>query len=282
MTRWTRPRGEADRLRAVPLETVLLRCGAQRDRHDPKKWHSAAGTLSVSGAKFMNWQRGNGGGGAIDLVIHLRGGGFGAALAWLSRHCADVMPMPVLPLEPRPALRLPPPESNNLAQLLRYLTGERGLPPAAVETLIRSGDLYADARANAVFVLRGPSNAPVGAELRGTTPAAWRGMAPGSNKDSGFFAVGPSPFDKTILCESAIDAISACVLFPDYRTVSTAGARPRPAWLSAQIQCGPVLCGFDADPTGDAMAAEMIAAFPAVCRMRPSHHDWNDVLRARS
>jgi hypothetical protein len=282
MTDWVRQRGEVDRLRVVPLEIVLPLCGATRDRHDPRKWHSAVGTLSVRGAKFMNWQRGVGGGGAIDLVIHLRGGGFGDAVTWLSRHCAGAMTPNSPPPCAQPQLQLPSPEPRNLARMTNYLTGERRIPPVAIETLTRSGDLYPDARANAVFVLRDPSHAAVGAELRGTTGASWRGMAPGSSKDRGFFAVGAPTAVSVVLCESAIDALSILVLFPGHRAISTSGARPRPTWLPQLVAASEVFCGFDADPTGDAMADEMIAAFPAIRRLRPSLHDWNDVLSARS
>jgi hypothetical protein len=47
-------------------------------------------------------------------------------------------------------------------------------------------------------------------------------------------------------------------------------------------QGGHVYCGFDADPTGDTMANAMIALHPQVQRLRPSQHDWNDVLQARA
>ncbi len=42
---------------------------------------------------------------------------------------------------------------------------------------------------NAVFLLLGNQNTPVGAELRGTTDRPWRGLAPGSHKDLGGFAI---------------------------------------------------------------------------------------------
>ena len=62
----------AQRLRAMPLEHVLPLCGAQPDRYDRRKWHTPVGTLSVTGAKFVNWTLGRGGGGAIDLVMQLQ------------------------------------------------------------------------------------------------------------------------------------------------------------------------------------------------------------------
>jgi len=82
----------AQRLRAIPLEHVLRLSGAQPDRHDRNKWHTPVGMLSVTGAKFMNWNRAAGGGGAIDLVIHLHHLDFSRALAWLADHFPGATP----------------------------------------------------------------------------------------------------------------------------------------------------------------------------------------------
>ncbi len=282
MTSWGR-RDEADRLRAVPLEAVLRLCGAEPDGHDRHKWHTPAGILSVSGAKFMNWSRGVGGGGAIDLVIHLKNLGFGDALDWLARQVVGVAAGAPPTLTSPPAWQLPAPDSGHLQRVRSYLTEQRGIAPATINALIHSGVLYADARANAVFLLLGKGNIPVGAELRGTTVCPWRGMAPGSRKDAGFFSIPATAAPTVVLCESAIDAISCCALHPHCRCLSTAGARPDPAWLPFLIDhASQVHCGFDADPTGDDMAAAMIARHPSVKRLRPALHDWNDVLCARS
>ena len=74
----------AQRLRTIPLEQVLPLCGARPDPDDHRKWHTPAGVLSVTGAKFMNWTLGAGGGGAIDLVIQLHHLDFKAAVNWLA------------------------------------------------------------------------------------------------------------------------------------------------------------------------------------------------------
>lgn len=288
MSHWGQ-REQTDRLRAVPLTEVLRLCGAQPDRYDRRKWHTAQGALSITGAKFMNWTHGVGGGGAIDLVIHLRGVGFKEALQWLDRHFLAPLTAPNPPSPQKPPLQLPPPQPVHLERVRNYLIIQRGLPADLIHSLIRSGSLYADHRANAVFVLLGKGNNPVGAELRGSGPFTWRGMAPGSQKDLGFFAApGPVPSpppsqlpSAIILCESAIDALSCFVLHSDHRCISTAGARPNPAWLPDLLSTGSsVYCGFDADPTGDAMAQTMIAQHSAVRRLRPPMHDWNDTLRS--
>jgi hypothetical protein len=274
----------ADRLRAIPLEAVLRLCGAQPDRHDRFKWHTAVGTISVTGAKFINWNRGLGGGGAIDLVIHLLHLPFQEALHWLEGEFPNPPP-PVLSL-PKPALRIPPADPRKLWRVKGYLLHQRGLPGVWIDQLIGSGFLYADAHANAVFLLLGKENAPVGAELRGTTDRRWRGMAPGSQKNLGFFFIPPAgaqPAQPIILCESAIDAISCLALHPDHRCLSTSGARPNPGWLAALVAQGiEIYCGFDTDPTGESAANAMIALYPTIQRLRPTRHDWNAVLTSQS
>lgn len=277
---------QVDRLRAIPLPAVLRASGARPDRHDKHKWHTAAGVLSVNGAKFIDWNHGRGGGGAIDLVMHVHHLRFLEALEWLGRMVGGVAP-PEPPAGPSDtALRLPTPNPDHLAHVKRYLTEQRRIAPAMVDLLVARAVLYADARANAVFVLLGKANRPVGAELRGTTERPWRGMAPGSRKDLGFFWVAAEPLARAasvILCESAIDAISCALLHPGHRCVSTAGARSSPAWLPSLIaHASRSYCGFDADPTGDLMAGEMMTLHRTVHRLRPALHDWNDVLCARA
>jgi hypothetical protein len=273
-------RARAERLRTLPLPLVLAALEATADPHDPAKWRTARGVLSVNGPKFINWNLDTGGGGAIDLVMHLLQLGFGQALEWLELHFGTFSPLPPQAKPHAQGLALPPPVADNWLRVQRYLVQERKLPEALLESLVRSGTLYADARTNAVFVLLDTAAHPVGAELRGTTSLGWRGMAPGSRKDRGFFAVSVTTSQATVLCESAIDALSCHALHPDYRCLSTAGARPDPEWLAALISRGsPVYCGFDADVTGEAMAQRMQELHPSIRRLRPAAKDWNDLLR---
>ena len=279
-------RQRTERLRAIPLESALRIWGARPDRHDKFKWHTSRGILSIKGAKFINWNRGIGGGGAIDLIIHLNDCGFREALDWLQRHCSrdpqfgeDLPPT-------RPGLKLPPPNPARLGHVKAYLQTQRAISVELIQPLIQSGALYADDRANAVFLLLGKNAKAVGAELRGTTSTLWRGMAPGSRKNHGYFSIpttitqeDPRPI---ILCESAIDAISCFALHSNHRCISTSGARPNPSWIASLIRQGlPIYCGFDADDTGEKMAQALIAFHPSVKRLRPCCHDWNDLLKAR-
>ena len=117
---------------------------------------------------------------------------------------------------------------------------------------------------------------PVGAELRGTTAVAWRGMTSGLRKDQGFFAIpAASRLPTTVLCEWAIDVISCHALHPQYRCLSTAGARPSPAWpaeLLAQVR--QVYCGFDLDVDSRSSSTEPFLAFGIqLFGIRQTHHE---------
>lgn len=273
-------RDRADRVRGIPLQEVLQLAGAKRDRYDKAKWHTCKGAISCTAAKFINWNQGVGGGGAIDLAMHLNSLGFKAAVEWLCRHFQDFDYQ--APLDPgrTTELILPPEDAGKLPAVKRYLTDQRAIAPSLIRRLIECGRLYADTRGNAVFLLLEKENMIVGAELRGTSSARWRGMAPGSQRDRGYFSVPDSGATTVVLCESAIDAISCLELYPCCLCVSTSGARTNPSWLPSLLrERREIYCGFDSDPTGETMAANMMALYPTIRRLRPSQHDWNDVLK---
>ena len=165
MSRYNPLRQRADAVRRIPLETVLVRRGAIRDVRDKTKWHTEQGPVSVTGIKFFDWHRGLGGGGAIDLVMHLDQTDFPTAVAWLENYCMTASSAGSsacqadddtrrLALSNR-SLRLPVRDDRKLGQVRRYLQDERLLPAYHLETLIEDGTLYADLRGNAVFLLLG-------------------------------------------------------------------------------------------------------------------------------
>jgi hypothetical protein len=242
--------------------------------------------LSVTSEKFINWTAGVGGGGAIDLVIHLMGYDFKTAVNWLWRnfsHPGASNHQQVNVNRSLKNLKLPKRVDGKLPQIIQYLTQQRCLPETTVKHLIRRGMIYADNKSNAVFLLLGKEKRVVGAEIRGTNDNTrkWHGMATGSRKDRGCFYLRGRGSNKVVLCESAIDAISFFVLHPNCMAVSTAGANPEPQWLSTLIDKGfEIFCAFDSDKVGEMMADKMITLYPVVKRLRPEKHDWNEVLMA--
>ncbi len=313
-------RRPADTLRSIPLEVVFTAWGAVRDPHDPARWRTERGPISVTGTKFFNWHTRQGGGGAIDLVMHLSGCDARTAMDGLARqlgsgaldkgvrsaahtaahktasnavsNATNDRSSPVsAPLSTgrrnRRALRLPPRSLRHLTRVQRYLTERRGLSADLLAPLIEAGTIYADGRGNAVFVMvAGKPPRAVGAELRGTGPRSWRGLAPGTCKDAGYFWIGVAGSRRIILCESAIDAISCYQLqarnhgqLRDCICISTAGVRPDASWLVPLLSRGyGIYCGYDTDAPGEAAAIQLTLRHPLIERLRPPAHDWNDAL----
>ena len=325
-------RRQADFVRAIPLEVVLTSWGAVRDRRDKSQWRTPRGPLSVTGTKFYNWHTCQGGGGAIDLVMHLGGWDAKQAIEWLWRHLGGH----TTGAEPtthtkaaanaasdagstsnstsssrccgaltnqgddsstrcgrRRQLRLPAPSLANLQRVRRYLIERRGLSATILDSLIDEGKLYADARGNAVFLMvAGKPNRPIGAELRGTGDRVWRGLAPGTCRNAGYFWVGNREAKQIVLCESAIDAISCFQLHTqplDARhpaeciCISTAGVRSDAPWLRPLLtRRYAIYCGFDTDEPGETASRQMITRHPSIQRLRPPQHDWNNALTASS
>ena len=275
-------RKKATSLRDIELHRVLKQTGASVDKKDPAKWHTHQGILSINTQKFFNWTQNVGGGGAIDLIIHLQQLDFIKAICWLednftSRKICESQNENLFKAKP---LILPKPALKNLPQIIHYLTIKRCLPLVLIQSLIDKGMLYADERANAVFLLLGKGKSCVGAEIRGTTEKIWHALASGSKKDRGFFYVKNKTSKKVVLCESAIDSLSYYSLTQDCIAISTAGAHPNPPWLSKLIKRElKIYCGYDADKTGDSVAQKMISIYPEIERLRPEKHDWNDVLK---
>jgi len=288
-------RRRADLVRDIPLEVVLRSWGAVRDPQDRARWWTERGSLSVTGPKFFSWHASRGGGGAIDLVMHLGDWDASRAVQWLWHHhggnqVADRSPATASHSTSWSQLRLPAANSANLARVRRYLQQRRCLSAKILAPLIDDGMLYADGRGNAVFLMvAGKPNRPIGAELRGTGSRVWRGLARGTRKDAGYFWIGRAGARSIVLCESAIDAISclqlqrhkAAGLTEECICISTAGVRSDIPWLRPLLaRKYTIYCGFDTDEPGEEASRRMIARHASIQRLRPPRHDWNETITA--
>jgi hypothetical protein len=297
----------ADEMRSLPLTKVLDRLGFEVSDRDPAKWKLDEMRISVGeGTKAAKWfdHVGDiGGGGAIDLVRHAKGVDFKSALAWLAAAFgpgeaeADLAAQMIRQAKEavreavaeRPPFTAPAPAPEHWPRVRGWLIGRRALPADAVDRLHDAGEVYADARRNAVFVCRDEAGTVVGAELKGTITrrdgSRWSGMAVGSLKARGEFRLGELARAATVyLVESAVDAISLAALRwkageAGFAIVSTAGtaARGRP-FMDRLGDAVRRVCAYDADGPGE-KAGETLAA-AGWERLRPEGKDWNDDLRA--
>jgi hypothetical protein len=297
----------AAKMRELDLNAV---CDALALSWDPKDkvWRGETVKIEIGegpkAGKWFDYRADRGRGGAIDLAQHVLGTDFNGALAFLTDRFGsgaaaadaaahtfrEVSQAEKAAVKDRKPFTTPEPAPEHWPHVRSHLAGERGLPPAYIDRLHEKGDLYADARRNAVFVCRGPDGEPVGAEIKGTflrpDGTRYAGLAPGSRKEAGGFRIGSILKAKAIyLVESAIDAISLLKLRMDagereFAVISTAGATPHVReWLKGVGRAVQRVCAFDADETGDEKARGLRRH--GFERLRPSlGKDWNDELRA--
>ena len=294
------------RLRDISLGRVAEACGYQRDPSDQNRWRRSGSVLSITGSQFYDHLNGTGGGGAIDLVIHARGCGFGEALAWLKQLSCQAYQSSVVPCSQtaKPGGRHAPlAASNTLAPDLQlvprywprvwtYLVGDRQIAPALVAWCHRKHLVGADQRGNAVFITRDAKALPVGAELHGTMPGRpFKGMRRGSRKAQGGFWLARQEAGPTLLVESAIDALSAYTLSAamckecshfQYIISSAGVATTLPPWIIDLVPSETIWCGYDADMAGDQAAVLLLQAHPEIQRLRPQGgKDWNACLQVQ-
>jgi hypothetical protein len=99
--------------------------------------------------------------------------GFLRALEWLEQRFGSCTSLPPQATPQTGSLALPLPVAGNCPRVERYLGKERKLPVILLEPLVKSGIVYTDALANAVFLLLDTTANPVETELRGLLP--WPG-----------------------------------------------------------------------------------------------------------
>jgi len=271
---WTRRVG-AEAVRGYPLEQVLRALGYRRTPDLAARWRRPGSVVSINGFMFYDHRCGEGGGGAIDLVIHARRCTAIEALDFLAAlPCAGALPAESCPAGP------PRPEPHWPA-LRRYPVERRGIAEVLVELCRDLGLLYADARANPAFIRRNAAGRAIGVEIvSGTEP---RRVDP----NGGFWLSWEPRWPRTvILAKSALDALSVLSMHPlaaDHEAcavVSTGAATPTlPRWI-APWNPSRIFCAYDATRHGDRAAARLARRDTRIVRLRPAieGEDWNDML----
>jgi len=302
-------------VRQLDLRDTMQTLGGVQDRYDTHKWRVNDEHISINGERFYNHDQQKGGGGSIDLVMHVTDYTFKQAVAYLNHEAGPELAVAaaanhgarertaqaqeIVERGDRAPFNAPERHEERWPQVRAYLVEQRQLPAQLVDELHERGTIYADGRTNAVFLRTDGEGQAVGASLRGTLPGSeFQGLAYGSRRDEGHFSftIGtPERYSapQYHITESPIDALSRAAL------IERAGERGEYVFLSndghgelprRQIEEGLargalVHCGFDNDAGGAKLWAQVKEAYPrveAIERERPpaGAKDWNDALRA--
>jgi len=297
--------------RQLDLRDTIQTLGGVQDRYDTHKWRVNDEHISINGERFYNHDQQKGGGGSIDLVMHVTGYSFKQAVAYLNHEAGPELAVAaaaqhgarqgqeIVDRGERAPFMQPASDEDRWPQVRAYLVEQRGIPRGMVDELHERGTIYADGRSNAVFLRTDAEGQAVGASLRGTLPGSeFQGLAYGSRRDEGHFSftIGtPEPYaaPQYHITESPIDALSRAALIQRageggefvFLSNDGHGELPRRQIDEGLARQALVHCGFDNDAGGHKLWAQVKEAYPraeAIVRERPSAgaKDWNDALRA--
>jgi len=301
--------------RHLDLRDTIQTLGGVQDRYDTHKWRVNDEHISINGERFYNHDQQKGGGGSIDLVMHVTGYSFKQAVAYLTHEAGPELAIAaaanhgarertaqaeeIVARGERAPFMQPQADENRWPQVRAYLVEQRQLPAGLVDELYERGTIYADGRSNAVFLRTNEEGQAVGASLRGTLPGSeFQGLAYGSRRDEGHFSftIGtPERYSapQYHITESPIDALSRAALIQRageggefvFLSNDGHGELPRRQIDEGLARQALVHCGFDNDAGGNKLWAQVKEAYPraeAIVRERPSAgaKDWNDALRA--
>jgi hypothetical protein len=286
----------ADQLRDLPLEDVAWHLGLTQDTKGNLRWKGVGHIINIDGSKWYDFSPSvnKGGGGAIDLVMHVNGCNFKEAIAWLSDRFGEdgaqraaaaharKEARAIANEEPKPQPHIPTPDESKWHSCRQYLTQTRGIPAQIVDSLHLSVRIYADSRGNTVFLMRDGEENPTGAYLRGE--GDFKGYTKGTRRSEGHFYFGMGDGDKiqqAVLCKSPIDALSAAALAQSklktvYIAVDSVSTLPKLKDFLADI---PVLVAHGGDESGKELATAIQKELPhAQAKTAPLDMDWNDLL----
>jgi hypothetical protein len=211
---------------------------------------------------------------------------------WIGRQ-AEALPYPPLPPTTKDRMQV----ERAYARMQDtpgqpYLENERAFPASVLQRDRFADRLRTDARGNAVFP-HFDRQGLCGFEIKNR---GFTGFAPGGSK--GLWTSQEKPDDKVLIfCESAIDALSYAVLFPDERTryASIGGQispQQRELMRAAAARMPPtakIVAATDADAQGAKLADSIREAVEVTGRddlvfvfhQPDGFKDWNDQLRNR-
>ena len=224
----------------LALDDVAIELGLWRKGNE---WVGGNHIINIDGSKFSDLAPGSHfeGNHAIDLVKHVNQCNQVQAIAWIGERFGEVgakraaiahaQKVAALIIQTQPVPQFTPPieDKKQWQQVEHYLTQKRGIPSDCVQMLHNQGLVYADSKANVVFVMRDLNGKTKGAFLEGTANK-FSGYELGTvRRDSWFyFTLGKKPSEQTstvVLSCSPIDAISVAMLeyqvkgIPENRTV---------------------------------------------------------------
>lgn len=257
---------------------------------DGKGWHlKEHDSLQINGNMYY-WNSKGTSGNSLSFVREYYGLSFQDAIKELTGEEVRQASPPVLAQGAREERQAEMPQkADNVRRVYAYLTQTRCISHEVVQACFNKHLLYQDEKGNAVFRMLDRAGQVVGAELNGTGPARFKGIAAGSRFGHGFsFALADSP-GKICVFESAVDLLSFMTLYGSkldrHALVSMEGLKEQTLLTMAKAYNVPlqqVWCCVDNDEAGTAFAQRMATMYGTKTYLPPVKggvKDWNDLLK---
>jgi len=148
--------------RQLDLRDTIQTLGGAQDRYDTHKWRVNDEHISINGERFYNHDQQKGGGGSIDLVMHVTGYSFTQAVAYLNHEAGPELAVAaaanygarermaqgqeIVDRGERAPFMQPQADEDRWPQVRAYLVEQRGIPHGMIDELHERGTIYADGR----------------------------------------------------------------------------------------------------------------------------------------
>ncbi len=298
---WQEKYGQlVDPLRSVSLEQVAAALCLESDDKPRPSWQHQGNQIRINGSQFYDWNESQmqGGGGAIDLVMHVLRSDFKTAVAWLAdRFGEEVVQMAgryhaqmVAQEAEIPGFAAPDEAPEQWAAVHADFVSQQ-LPGALIDQLHEQGLLYADKQGAAIFLQRDLVTRSVTGAYR-LSQDGFTGTMLGSDRTKGRFywlrgGAATDAVQQVVVGQTPINVLALGLMepLPKVRTiyVSADGVLPlaylrgfAPKWVRMAL---------NRDAIGARLAQEVREELPQVKQTQPEQADWIvslQVARARA
>jgi hypothetical protein len=283
-----------DPLRSMSLEQVAAALCLESDDKPRPTWRHQGHQIRINGSQFYDWDETQmqGGGGAIDLVMHVLRSDFKSAVAWLADRFGETAvqiagrdhAQRALQEAESPRFVAPDAAPEQWPAVHAYFVSQQ-LPGALLDQLYEQGLLYADEQGAAIFLQRDLVTRSVTGAYR-LSRDGFSGTLLGSDRAKGRFywlrgGVATDVVQQVVVGQTPIDALALALIepMPKVRTMylSADGVLPL-AYLQGFV-AKRVRVAMNRDALGERLAQEAREELPQVKQVVPEQEDWVESLR---
>jgi hypothetical protein len=292
---WREKYGQlVDPLRSVSLEQVAAALCLESDDKPRPSWRHQGHQIRINGSQFYDWDETQmqGGGGAIDLVMHVLQSDFKTAVAWLADRFGETAVQiagsyhaQMVAQEAESPGFAAPDEAPEQWPAVRANFVSQQLPGALIDQLHEQGLLYADEAGNAVFLQRDLVTRSVTGAYR-LSQDGFSGTILGSDRSKGRFywlrgGAATDAVQQVVVGQTPIDVLALGLIepMPKVRTIYLSADGVLPLGYLQGFAAKRVRVAMNRDALGERLAQEAREELPQVKQMQPEGVDWVESLR---